>query len=150
HELRQLRIGHVGDPALALLADDAARELSLGVDHVVELLLERSLADELVDHDRLSLSDAERAVRRLVLDRGIPPAVEVNDVAGARQVQARAARLEREDEDARPELGLELLDHFLATRARHAAVQEERLAPELVLEVLHEEVAHFLELSEDE
>ena len=45
------------------------------------------------------LADPVGAVGGLVLDRGVPPAVEVDDVVGAGQVEAGAARLEREQED---------------------------------------------------
>ncbi len=44
------------------------------------------------------LADAEGPVGRLVLHGRVPPAVEVEDVVGGRQVEARAARLERQQE----------------------------------------------------
>ena len=51
---------------------------------VGDALLDRALADELVDEDGAALADAVGAVGRLVLDGGVPPAVVVDDVAGAR------------------------------------------------------------------
>ena len=60
----------------------------------------------------LLLPDAEGAVGRLVLDGRVPPAVEVDHVRGRRQVQPRAARLERQDEERRPVLALERLDQL--------------------------------------
>ncbi len=50
--------------------------------------------DELVDLHIARLADTESTIGGLVLDRRIPPAVEVNDVVGGRQVEPRAAGLE--------------------------------------------------------
>mgnify|MGYP003300432036 CR=1 FL=1 len=47
------------------------------------------------------LPDAERAVGGLVLDRRVPPAVEVKHMVGARQVQTRTACFERQNKDRR-------------------------------------------------
>ena len=60
--------------------------------------------------DVLLLADAEGAVGRLVLDRRVPPAIEVDDVRRRGQVEARAAGLEREHEERRPRLVLEGVD----------------------------------------
>ena len=75
------------------------------------------------------LADAKRPVRGLVFDRRIPPAVEVKDVVGAGQVQARSARLERQDEDQWV-MGvfLEAFHHLVPFLGRHPAVQELRRA----------------------
>ena len=63
--------------------DDVAREARLVGDHRVDPLLDGPPADELVyQHVRL-LADPERAVGRLVLDGGVPPAVEVDDLRAA-------------------------------------------------------------------
>jgi hypothetical protein len=67
--------------------------------------------------DVLRLADAEGAVHGLVLDRRVPPAVEEEHVVGGRQVQAGAARLERQDEDEPVVLArLETLDHPIPLR----------------------------------
>ena len=86
--------------------------------------------DELVDEHVPLLPDAEGAVGGLVLDRGVPPAIEVDDVRGRRQVQPRAARLEREDEERGPCLVLERVDQRLALLDRHRPVQHEPFAAE--------------------
>ena len=67
-------------------------------------LLDRALGDQPVHLHRLGLADPVGAVGGLLLDGGVPPAVEVDDVVGAGQVEAGAAGLERqqEDRDARP------------------------------------------------
>ena len=131
-ELGELLVGQLGDPALAG-ADDGAGELLLLVDHPVDPFLQRAAADELVDLHVPRLADAEGAVGRLVLDRRVPPAVEVEDVRGAGEVEARAARLQREDEEERRVVVLlEAADHLGAREARDAAVEEEDLLVELV------------------
>ena len=60
--------------------------------------------DHPVHLDRLGLADPVGAVGGLLLDGGVPPAVDVDHVVGAGEVEAGAAGLEREQEDrhARP------------------------------------------------
>jgi len=41
--------------------------------------------------DILALADAEGAVGGLIFDRGVPPAIEVEDVVGLCQIKADAA-----------------------------------------------------------
>src|ERR1017187_6271306 len=73
-ELGELLVRERGDPLLAR-ADDRAGKGLLFLDHPVDALLERSLADELVHLDVLGLPDAEGAGgRRLPSPRGPPPA----------------------------------------------------------------------------
>src|SRR5260221_3549933 len=76
----------------------------LAFDQLVDPLFERARAHELVDLHALALADAEGPVCRLVLDGGVPPAIKVEDMAGARQIQSRAARLQGEDEERRAAL----------------------------------------------
>ena len=78
-----------------------AGHLLLALDHRVDLLFQRARADELMHLHVLLLPDAKGAVGRLVLHGRVPPAVEVEDVVGGRQVQAHAARLQREQEEGR-------------------------------------------------
>jgi hypothetical protein len=84
------------------------------LNHLVYLLFERAGAEELVHLHILALPDAEGAVGRLVLDRRVPPAVEVEDVIRGREVEARAARFEREQEDVR--VGDEVLSYNQTTK----------------------------------
>ena len=78
-----------------------ARQGALGFDERVDAILDRATADELVHEDRLSLANPERPVGRLVLDRRIPPAVEVADVVRRHQVQPGSAGFQRKDEHGR-------------------------------------------------
>jgi hypothetical protein len=52
--------------------------LLLRLEKSVDLLLDRSSTDELVNENVALLPDAEGSIRRLVLDRRAPPAIEVN------------------------------------------------------------------------
>ena len=89
----ELFVRELGDPVLAG-ADDVLGDRPLALDHLVDALLERAVAYELVDLHLAVLTDAEGPVRRLVLDGGIPPAVEVEDVVGGREVEAHPAGLQ--------------------------------------------------------
>ena len=83
-------------------ATTASARLRFCVEQVGDALLERARAHERVHHDTAGLADAPHAVRRLVLDRGVPPAVEVDDVVGPHEVQAGATGLERHAQHRRP------------------------------------------------
>ena len=74
---------------------DLVGELLFACDEIVNTLLHRAPADELVDEHVLLLADAKGAVRCLVLDRRVPPPVEVDDMGRGGQVEpgARKVRL---------------------------------------------------------
>ena len=104
-----------------------------------------------MDVDVPGLTDAEGAVGGLVFDGRVPPPVVVDDVVGARQVQARPARLERQDEHLRAVwVVLETLHHLVAVLARDAAVEHGRLDAVGFLDVLLDDGAHLGELAEDQ
>ena len=75
-------------------------QFALGADHVVDAFLEGAAGDEAVHLHVALLADAVGAVGGLRLDGGVPPQVEVDDVGGGGEVQAGAAGLQREQEDA--------------------------------------------------
>ena len=147
HELAQLSGVELGDPSLAA-ADDPLGEVLLLRDQRVDPLLERADARQLAHLDVLALADPERPVGRLVLDRRVPPAVEVDDVVGGGQVQPGAAGLQRQHEQRRTAFGLEPADHLVARGLRRAAVQEQRLASEPLLQVTAQQVPELGELGE--
>src|SRR5260370_39251793 len=123
----------------------------LAFDQLVDPLFERARAHELVDLHALALADAEGPVCRLVLDGGVPPAIKVEDMAGARQIQSRAARLQGEDEERQAALLLlKPLDHAGALRAGDATMQEEQLSAQCPLQMALEHLAHRRELGEDQ
>jgi len=91
----------LAEPVLRAPRDDLLGQLALRVEQGVDPLLERPRCDELMHLHVAGLTDPESAVRGLLLNRRIPPAVVVEDVVGARQIEADAARFQREDEDRR-------------------------------------------------
>src|SRR5690606_18193798 len=91
-EVAQLTAVELGDPLLAG-ADDLRSEVAFLIEQAVDLLLDGASADQLVDLDRALLADAVRTVCGLVFDGGVPPAVEVKDVVGRREIEAGATRL---------------------------------------------------------
>ena len=98
-ELQQLVVLHLGQQHLGAALEQILRQLPLRVNQLVDLLLDRPAADELVHQHVLGLADAKRAIGRLILDRRIPPAIEMHDVRGGGEVEPGAAGLEREDEE---------------------------------------------------
>ena len=115
-------VGQLGEGRLAG-AEHGVGQGALGVEHLGDAVLDRALGDQPVDLHGPGLADAVRAVGGLVLDGRVPPAVVVDDVVGAGEVQAGAGRLQRQQED-RDLAGLEAVDHLLALGDRGAAVQE--------------------------
>src|SRR5687767_5032953 len=97
----------VAEPVLGAAGDHLLGELALRVEQRVDPLLEGARADEAVHVDVLALAEAVRAVGRLLLDRRVPPAIEVEDVVRRRQVEAAAAGADRDHERRRPVLPLE-------------------------------------------
>ena len=88
-------------------------QLALGMLQGDDALLYRVLGDDLVDGDGAFLSDAMRAVGRLVLGGEIPPGIGMYDHGGTREVEPRAAGLERDEENGRVVL-VELVDELNA------------------------------------
>src|SRR6266851_9843904 len=82
-------------------AHQCAGKILLALDHIVDLLLHGSGAEKLVHLHLAGLPDTEGTVRRLILDGGVPPAVEVEDVVGGGQIEPCAACLQRQQEQPR-------------------------------------------------
>ena len=51
----------------------------------------------MVDGDVLTLSDAVGTVGGLLLDGGIPPWIQMNDIVGTREVETQSASLEADE-----------------------------------------------------
>ncbi len=64
-----------------------------------DFLFHRVACDKFVDEDGFILPDAVRAVAGLLLDGGIPPGVEVDDVIGGGEIQPQPAGLETDKEE---------------------------------------------------
>ena len=93
-ELQQLIVLHLGQQHLATAFEQIIGELALRVNELIDPLLNRPAADELVHQDVPGLADAERAVGGLVLDSWVPPAIDMDDVRGGGEVEAGATGLQ--------------------------------------------------------
>jgi hypothetical protein len=143
--------GQLGEPILSG-SDDGASNGSFGLDELVDLFLERSDANKLVDLNALFLADPKRTIGGLVFDRGVPPPVEVKDVIGGGQVKACTASFEREDEESRSSAlaRLKSLYHLVAQVLRHSTMKPQNLKTEGFFKVSAEHGAHLGELGEDQ
>lgn len=91
---------------------------------------ESSLADKCMDEDCFGLTDAVGAVGGLVFDGGIPPAIVMEDVICAGEVEASAAGFDGEQEDRGAIGALKAGDHFVAFFHGDFAVEERDLEAE--------------------
>src|SRR5579883_1225154 len=128
------------DPAgLARLAEGDLRDASLALLQREDSLLDRVLGHHAIHHDGALLSEAMRAVCGLFLHGRVPPWIEQEDVVGRREVEARAAGLERHQEHGRAALVLELAHHRapIAGRAVEAREADAR-RPEMRLDAVEQ------------
>lgn len=77
----------LGQPVLAA-THNRLRQALFALDHLVNHLFQRACGDEFMHLDVALLADAEGAIGGLIFNGWIPPAVEVENVVGARQIQA--------------------------------------------------------------
>ena len=126
------------------------RELALRFDELVDLLLYGSAAHEFVHQHVLRLADAKGAVGGLVLHRRIPPAVEMHDMRGGGQIEARAAGFERKHEEPHGFVFLKSAHQILALLDFGLAVQNQAGPPEDRAEESGQRRSHLAELGEDE
>src|ERR1035441_8040293 len=145
--IAQFRYGELRKPALAG-ADNPLRERFLLLDHGVDPFLERAYADELAHLHVLALPDPESPVGRLVFHGGVPPAVDVDHMAGGRQVQPGAARLQGEQEHRWFRYVLKLRNQGITLLLRRAAMQVENRAAEAARQVRLQHPAEFRVLRE--
>ena len=89
-EVEELGVVHLGEGLFGSAGQDGIGGVLFFGDEGVDFFLQGAGGDEFVDKDVALLADAEGAVGRLVLDGGIPPAVEVDDVAGGGEEIRRA------------------------------------------------------------
>ena len=109
---------------LAGAAEHGIGKIALGLVQAQDFLFDGVLRNEVVDGDVLPLTDAVGTVGSLLLDGGIPPGVEVDDVVGSCQVESQAACLEA-DEEHGTLAALELLHQLVALLYGHRAVEIE-------------------------
>ena len=99
-EILEFRGGDLGQSVLAGVHDRTGG-LALGFDDLVEVFLASSATDKIVELNVAYLTDSECTVDCLVLDGGVPPPVEREDMIGGCQVQPCPTGLEKEDEETR-------------------------------------------------
>ena len=80
---------------------------------LVDAIFYGPLADELMNEDGLVLADTVSAVGCLIFGRRVPPRIVVNDSICCGEIEASAARFER-DEENRDGGILELFHHVAA------------------------------------
>lgn len=100
HELEdadEFVAGEIGD--LVIGADDLLEEAFFALNHVVDVLFDGVLGDELEDLDAAVLPDPVDSVGGLVFLGGVPPAVIVDDDGGDGEVDADAGGEEGGDKD---------------------------------------------------
>ena len=113
-----------------------------------DLLLDGVFAHEAKHRYRALLTDTVRAVGGLIFHGGVPPGVEVDDVVGGREGEARSTSLEA-DEEYVAFAALKGLDGLVALLTRRAAVEVLVIDAFLLHPVFHQfEVTD--ELGEDE
>ena len=99
HDKVAQRVGaELAEPRFAGGADNRIGQTALVVDERIDLLFDSAFADQLVHEDGARLADAPGAVGGLVFDGRVPPAVVVHDLAGSREVEAGAARFQRDQQ----------------------------------------------------
>ncbi len=147
-EIEQLGVAHLGEQRFGAIDDFAGKRRLFG-EHRVDFLLDGSTTDEFMYQDIPFLSNTERSISRLVFNRGVPPAVEVDHLTGGGEVQSGTAGLEREDEERRPIVALKSLDKPLPLGDRGPAVEHEAGPPEHALEKLGERAGDLAKLREN-
>src|ERR1019366_3920724 len=122
----------------------------LALNHGVDPFFDGAAADKLVYQDVAFLADAEGAIGRLVLDSGVPPAIEMNDVASRREVESAAAGFERDDEKRRTLLVLKSAYKVGPLLDRCAAVKYQPGPAEHLGQKVGQRLRQRLELREDQ
>src|SRR5208283_1023508 len=87
-ERHEIPVAEFGQVDLAPAGQHVLGHPPLRFDELIDSLFYSATAHEFVHEDVALLPDAEGAVGRLVLDRRIPPAVEMHDMRGGGQVEA--------------------------------------------------------------
>src|SRR5258708_24446470 len=101
--------------------------------------------------DVLALANAEGAVCSLIFDRGVPPAIEVEDMVRFGQIQADATSPQRENKHRRFGLGiLKLGNHPLPPCHTGPAVQIVRVVVLVMREIPLQLASNLCKLGEDQ
>src|SRR5262249_15747868 len=131
-------------------AEEIPSQLLFRLHHLVDFLLHRAAADELMDKHVLGLPDAEGAVGRLIFHSRVPPPIEVDDVRSCGEIESRAACFDGEHEERDAFVLLKPTYQILALPDLGLAVPDEGGAPEHGIQECGEWCGRLLELREDE
>ena len=127
--------------------DDGVGELAFVLLEGDDFFFDRVLGDEAAGVDSPGLADAVGAVDGLLLDGGVPPGVEEEDVVGGGEVEAEAAGFEADEEELAVVVILEVFDAG-GTVAGFAV--EVFVADFFFVQMSAEDGEHAGELGEDE
>ena len=109
-------------------------QVALGLVQTEYFFFDGVLRDKVIDSDVLALADAIGTVGGLLLDGGVPPWVEMNDIVGSREIQSQTTGL-KADKEYGTLAALELLHQLVALTHRHRPVEVE-LWPFLLVQPL--------------
>ena len=130
--------------------EEAVGEGAFVGDEAVDFFFDAASGYEFVHEYVFLLADAEGAVGGLVFYGWVPPAVEVDDVAGGGEGEAGAAGFEGEHEERGAVFLLKGVDVFFALRDGGAAVEAEAGTFKYVGEEESERVDDFFELGKNQ
>ena len=150
HEAEKFLVAQLRQQGFAFLVEQLIGQGPFVPDHGVDAFFHRAAADELVDQHIPFLANAKRSIRGLVLDRGIPPAIEVHHVRSGGQVQPAAPGLERDHKERRASVLLKLIDKLGAPANRRAAVQYQPGPAEHSCQKIGQWLGERLKLREDQ
>src|SRR5690554_673001 len=122
-EIEQLIGAHRADELRAF--EDALRQLALAIVKREHGLFDRIFGHDADDRNGLDAAKAMGPIARLILGGRIPPRIEVDHIIRRREVQARPARLERDEEEGRF-MALESLHEAFALALRRRTIEIKR------------------------
>ena len=79
-QIEQCIVRQLSEADLTVTGQDIVRQFLLLRDHLIDAFFNRASGHEFVHQHIVSLADAKGTVGGLILDRWIPPAIEVDDV----------------------------------------------------------------------
>src|SRR4051794_18984129 len=141
---------HLGQKHVRPAAEEISCQLLLRLKHLVDLVLHGATADELVHQHILDLSDAERAVGRLLFNSRVPPPVEMDHMGCRCEVEPRATCFDREHEERDTLVLLEPSHQIFALLDLRLAMEDEAGPAEHRAEECRQRRSCLLELGEDE
>src|SRR5262249_49113225 len=129
HQLQELLVPHLGEIHVCAAFEKVPCELLFRLDHVLDFFLNGALADKLVHKHVPGLADPKGAFGGLVLNRRVPPPVEMDDMRGRGEIEPGTTRLEGQHEERNAIILLEAADEILSPLHLRLAVQHEARLP---------------------